>query len=251
MATVVAAFIGAILGSIGAVVIEQTLHGFRERRRRREALVHQYLFQLQDAVEALWHRVYNVRHEGGIGAMTPEYRQTTTVYALGRVLAAERVLTLEGVYPQLEELYPGLGKTLQGRRLSVGLNFPGLQQYDRIALGEAVLEQDEGGFRPSTYLAFRNRYGGSESGTADWLGQVRDVVSNLGKDTAKLNRLLIMLGEIAHQTSNVTGIPTSITEKEKEMDEAGRGFDPDDFDVVKRRLGNAARMGTDPNLSSD
>jgi hypothetical protein len=100
MATVLAALIGAFFGSIGAVAFQEWLRARRERREHREVLVHRYLFQLQDAVEALWHRVYNVRHEGGKGAMTPAYQASTTVYALGRVLAAERVLTLEGVYPQ-------------------------------------------------------------------------------------------------------------------------------------------------------
>jgi hypothetical protein len=73
--------------------------------------------------------------------MTPAYQASTTVYALGRVLAAERILTLEGVYPQLKHHYPELGETLQARRLSVELRFADFQQYDRIALAEAVLDR--------------------------------------------------------------------------------------------------------------
>lgn len=134
MSTVLAALIGAFFGSIGTAVVQEWLRSRRERDEHREALVRRYLFQLQDAVEALWHRVYNVRHEGGKGAMTASYQASTTVYALGRVLAAERILTLEGVYPQLKHHYPELGETLQARRLSVGLGFAGFQQYDRIAL---------------------------------------------------------------------------------------------------------------------
>lgn len=106
------------VGSIGTVAVEEWLRARRETRERREAFVRRYLFQLQDAVEALWYRVHNIRYEGGTGAMTPEYQQTTTVYALGRVLAVERVLTLEGVYPQLKKLHPKLGETLQDRPLS-------------------------------------------------------------------------------------------------------------------------------------
>jgi hypothetical protein len=224
MATVVAAFIGAVVGSIGAVVIEEFYRRRREdveRRealaQRREALVRRYVFQLQDAVEALWHRVYNVRHEGGEGAMSPEYRETTTVFAVGRVLAAERVLALEGVYPQLEQLFPGLGKSLQGRRLSVALSFPSLQQYDRIALAEAVLERDKDGFRPSTFLAFQTQYSGNQPGATGWLMAARSAVSRFGQDMTKMDELLDLLGDVAHQTSDATGIPTSITEKEKQL----------------------------------
>jgi hypothetical protein len=221
MATVLAAFIGAILGSVGAVLAQEVLRRRRERAERREALVRRYLFPLQDAVEALWHRVYNVRYEGGKGAMTPPYLETTTVYALGRVLAAERTLTVDGVYPQLKLFYRELGESLQDRRLSAALSFPGFQQYDRIALAEALLEWDAGGFRPITYLVFRSRYGEGEPGDASWLTSARNAVGSLGEDEARMDRLLDLLGKIAHQSVDATGMPTSIAEKEKAIASAG------------------------------
>lgn len=217
MATVLAALIGAFFGSIGTVAVQEWMHGRRERREHREALVHRYLFQLQDAVEALWHRVYNVRHEGGKGAMTPVYQASTTVYAIGRVLAAERILTLEGVYPQLKEHYPELGETLQARRLSVELGFGNFQQYDRIALAEAVLERDERGFRPSTYLAFQQQYMEGAAGEASWLERARTAVGGLGEDPGRMDGWLDLLGTIAHLTSSATGIPTSIAQKERAL----------------------------------
>jgi hypothetical protein len=215
--TVIAAFIGATLGSIGAVVVAELYRARHEQRASREALIRGYVFQLQDAVEALWHRVYNVGYEGGKGAMTPKYLQTTTAYALGRVLAAERVLALEGVYPQLNRLFPELGKSLQDRRLSVALNFPNLQQYDRIALAEAVLERNENGFWCITYLAFQAQYGQGKPESMDWLMAAQGVVDSLSTDPhkTKVDDLLELLGMIAHHTSNATGIPTSIVEKEE------------------------------------
>jgi hypothetical protein len=217
MSPVLAALIGAFIGSIGTAVVQEWLRSRREGGERREALVRRYLFQLQDAVEALWHRVYNVRHEGGKGAMTASYQASTTVYALGRVLAAERILTLEGVYPQLKHHYPDLGETLQARRLSVELGFAGFQQYDRIALAEAVLEQDERGFRPSTYLAFEQRYVEGTSGEASWLERARIAVGGLGEDPTTMDGWLDLLARIAHLTSAATGIPTSIAEKEQAL----------------------------------
>jgi hypothetical protein len=239
MATVLAAFIGAVIGSVGAVLAEEILRRRREYRERRETLVRRYLFQLQDAVEALWHRIYNVRYEAGEVAMTPPYRDTTTVYALGRVLAAERVLTLEGVYPQLEELFPGLGRSLQGRRLTVALTLPNIQQYDRIALAEAVLERDEDGYRPSTFLAFRSRYVEIESGGAGWLVETQAAVGRLGQYPAEMDAWLDLLGNIAHQTSDATGIPTSILEKERRrLEKAEKRLQ--ELEKRQRRTGSTA-----------
>jgi hypothetical protein len=149
--------------------------------------------------------------------MTPDYQASTTVYALGRVLAAERILTLEGVNPQLKDHYPELGETLQARRISVELRFANFQQYDRIALAEAVLEQDERGFRPSTYLAFQHRYVEGTSGEASWLERARTAVGGLGDDPTKMDGWLDLLGDIARLTSAATGIPTSIAEKERTL----------------------------------
>jgi hypothetical protein len=182
-------------------------------RRDGGPFVRQYLFELQDATEALWHRLYNLAYESGRSVMTDDYLEETTVYALGRVLAADRVLTLEGMYPEVAEFYRELGKTLQGRRLSVAFALPDFQQYDRIALGEAVLEREEGRFRTITYLAFASRYGGEAGGTARWLEKAKKAVRKLA-DRSLADPLLDLLGEIAEATANVTGIPTSIAEKQ-------------------------------------
>jgi hypothetical protein len=222
---IIGALSGAALQGFVSYRSEQRRQAHEEeaqRRTRYEALVRRYLFQLQDAVEALWHRVYNLRHEYGEEAMTPPYLVATTIYALGRVLAAERVLTLEGVYPRLGELHRELGETLRNDRLFLKLGFRDFQQYDRLALAEAVLERDEGGgFRPSTYLAFHSRYMDGASPEATWLERAKAAVGSLAKSKAIMDEWLALLGKIARQTSDTTGIPTSIEEKEKFL-ESGR-----------------------------
>jgi hypothetical protein len=211
--TLAAAFIGALVGSIGSILVEDVLRRRRERREQREALVRQFVFPLQDAVEALWHRLYNIGYEDGRGAMTTAYRQTTTVYALARVLAAERILSVEGFAPILrrQEFYPDLARMLTEQKPSVKLAVPGLQHYDRIALAEAVLERDEHGVRLSTYLAFRERYGQG----AEWLASAAAAVDRL--KSPKIDELLELLGEIAHEAAKATALAPSIAEKEKEL----------------------------------
>lgn len=95
---------------------------------------------------------------------------------------------------------------------------PGFQQYDRIALAEAVLERDEHGTRPSTYLAFPAQYGEGGPGSADWVSSARVAVARLtGSEIDKIDELLDLLGPIAHQTAAATGLDTSIIEKESEL----------------------------------
>jgi hypothetical protein len=212
--TVVAAFVGALVGSIGSVLVEELLRRRRVDRQQREALVRRYLFPLQDAAETLWHRLYNIGHQGGRGAMSKEYLRTSTVYALGRVFAAERALGEDGIYPILQEVFPTLAEKLE-KRLIVGLSLGGLQLYDRIALGEAVLERDDQGSRPGTYLAFRNRFGEGATEDREWLARAAEAVNKLPPES--INRDLALLGTIVHLAADITKLPPSITEKETEL----------------------------------
>jgi hypothetical protein len=63
-ATVLAALIGAVIGSLGAVLVEAHLKRRAEETARRQILVRRYLFQLQDAAESLWFRLYNLNFPG-------------------------------------------------------------------------------------------------------------------------------------------------------------------------------------------
>lgn len=89
---------------IGAVVIEKSLDRRREDLQARKALVRRYIFQLQDAIEDLHYRLNNLWNRGGHNVMKnyqcfdgDEYFEITTLYALARVLAVERIMFLEGV----------------------------------------------------------------------------------------------------------------------------------------------------------
>ncbi len=147
--TIVAALIGAVLGSGGAVLIQYLLTSRSEKIHRREILVQRYLFQLQDALEMLWYRLDNLANRGARSVMSDEYFEKTTLYVLGRVLAIERIFMLEAVYPQLEAIYRGLGKCLKQNRFDIKLiDYLKKQkyefyQYDRFLLAEAVSSMRE------------------------------------------------------------------------------------------------------------
>jgi hypothetical protein len=76
-----------------------------------------------------------------------------------------------------------------------------------------VLERDEHGTRPSTYLAFRNRYGEGGAGSAEWLTSAAQAVGELR--AWKIDELLDLLGLIAHRAASATGLVPSIVTKER------------------------------------
>jgi hypothetical protein len=208
LASLLAALIGAAAGSIGAVITSDWRKRKAETSERREAFVQRYLFQLQDAAETLWYRLDNVSRRGGRLVMDDAYFETTTLYALGRVLAIERLLALEGAYPQLERLYPGLGDFVMKHRIHYELSGTGFYQYDRIALAEAVVERETDRFRTSTYLEFRRRYESTESQEKEWLKPARDAVQSLTEQ--KTERLKVELRTVALRISHETGTPSGL-----------------------------------------
>jgi hypothetical protein len=207
LASLIAALIGASVGSIGAVIASDWRKRKAEIRERREALVQRYLYQLQDSAVSLWYRMDNLHRRRGRDVMDDQYFRTTTLYSLGRVLAIERLLALEGVYPQLVTLYPELGSFLSDHRLDRALP-DSFYQYDRLALAEAVMEREGDRSRASTYLEFRRRYESEESGEGKWLAPAREAIEGLGKETT--SNLLDELSTVARRLSTETRIPSGL-----------------------------------------
>ena len=211
MASLIAALIGAGVGSIGAVLVGDTRKRNAELAERREALVQRYLFQLQDSAESLWYRLKNLAYDHGRLVMEDQYFETTTLYALGRALAVERLLALDGVYPQLETLYPGLGTFLVENQVDRALG-EGFYKYDRLVLAEAVMQRDGDGFRVSTYIEFRSRYENESHQEREWLAPARMAIQSLTPESTKLLR--DRLGRIAVRLSEETSVPTSLPQSD-------------------------------------
>lgn len=210
VSTIIAALIGSIIGSVGAVLADHWLTGRSEKFHKREILIQRYLFQLQDALEMLWFRFHNLFFSGGRSVMTNDYYEITTLYALGRVLALERIFALEAVYPQLDSIYPGLGKLLKEREYRIELQLPyrHLYQYDRVALAEAVIVHEGETFRPSTFLEFRKQYEAENSQEKLWLAPASKAIQTLPHE--KMERLLDTIHKKSAIIAEKTGISTSI-----------------------------------------
>jgi len=208
--TIVAALIGSVIGSVGAVLADHWMTGRSEKFHKREMLVQRYLFQLQDALELLWFRLRNLAYFGGKFVMSDEYYVITTLYALGRVLALERIFALEAVYPQLDAIYPGLGKLLKERDYRIERQLPGslFFQYNRISLAESVIVHEGDVFRTSTFLEFRRRYEAENSQEKQWLTPATDAIRSLSQD--QMDHILETISKKAFKIAEKTSIDTSI-----------------------------------------
>ena len=219
--TIIAALIGAGVGSIGAEYLKDYFRRKAEQRneqlqheaeiqRVQKKLVQQYLLQLQDAIESLWYRLDNVKNRGGRAVMKDRYFEVSTLYALGRVLAYERILILDGIYPQLEDVNQALGNFLKTRLQNIDsqLSKGEFQRYNRLALAEAVMEREEGRLRTSTYMDFRHHYEGTNSLVEVSLEPAKRFIAALkGPEVAGL---LDELRRTAERLGSVTRIPTTI-----------------------------------------
>jgi len=216
LATVVAALIGAALGSIGAVVVQGWIEQNRDSRRLKEALVERHLLALQEAVESLWFRLDNVANQGGRGIMNrndPTYWEITSVYALGRALGAERLLGLEGVFPRVATAWPELGGVLTENRIDRRVKDvfgDALFHYEIVLLAEGVLlkNQDGANMRLMTYSEFRRTFHDESSGLRESVAPAIDALESM--DREQNEQIRDCLSGIATELSKVTEVPRTI-----------------------------------------
>lgn len=203
-------------------------------RERRDALLQRYLAQLQDACDSLWFRLKNLAYERADLATDPDYLVTTTMYTLGRTLGIERMLSLEGLYPEIWSRFPGLRDILVPRVIDSAVHATtsnartakgrSLQQYDRIALAEASVERDGGGLRQSTFIDFRRRVDVHSEETEWWI-PARESVSALLNSGDAVAPLLKALKAASIALSGVTTIKSQVAnERDPSTEETRTGL---------------------------
>lgn len=207
MATLLGALIGALIGSIGAVFAEFWLSGRAKDKLARKQLAQKYLYQLQDAAESFWYRIDNlaVFHRE---LRDDSYFELTTLYVLGRVLACERILGLDGIYPLLNDTYPKLSDVLRNR-IDRTMKKLGLMQYDRITLAESLIESEGGQFRLYNYLEFRRKYEAEDTQEWEWLEPARSAIRSLSIEDVRQS-VSELLYKVANEISREIGVKTSL-----------------------------------------
>jgi len=175
-----------------------------------ESLAQEHLYPLQDAIESLLHRVDNLSRRAGKNAMGQEYFEITTAFAVGRVLACERRLSLHGIYPIVDGLYPRLGKQLRENRFAFDL-LAGTLFYDRVALSDVLTAWVGDRTRLVTFEEFRCRWR-KDFELTTWIRPLVDAATRLGDSDAdhKLRRLHDLGSAIASELRLPFRPPTTV-----------------------------------------
>lgn len=213
MEVVIGAFVGAIFGSLGAIILQSWLQDRREKYDRRQQLVARYLLQLQDACESLYYRLENVGNRSGRSQMSDvtgsdEYYVTSTLYALGRVLALKRILLLDGVYARLED-YQGYRDCLRKHldEFEKQIDSSSFFRYYRLILAELLIKQSTGHLRPATYLEFREHYD-NDSSVRSAIYPAMEFVNDL--DSEQIGNLRGKLKTLTQELGEKTRLPSEI-----------------------------------------
>ncbi|MCK2047136.1 hypothetical protein, partial [Chromohalobacter moromii] len=140
MSQIIAAITGAIIGSLITVIFEHHLKKKEEEREKRETLIKSHLYQLQEALESMCYRIDNLRNRDGRHVMSENYFVNSGLYTLGSSIAAEHLLTQNGVIPKIKRLFPALGNRLKEKPVSKSLTNMGFHKLDRQYLAECVID---------------------------------------------------------------------------------------------------------------
>jgi len=124
------------------------------------------------------------------------------------VIAYERILLLDGVYPQLKQIDHDLSIYLKEEMQEIGNLMSGFHKYDQLALAEAVMEVVDGYSRAATYLEFKRRYDEDASLGGKTLLPAKEFLATFAGH--QLDSLLKTLAKTAKKIAKKTEIPTTV-----------------------------------------
>lgn len=183
----IAAFGGTILGAF----LQNWLFRRREKFKEDKQTVQTHLAQLQYSAESLWYRLHNLSSAGGKSLMTQEYYVTSTLYALGRLLAQKLIFESEGAYVKTERISPGLGNKIRSELGNVDAALNNINyrytphkrffRFERQLLAESVVSRTDNNSVTLTYLEFKWNYDTNFHGLKDYLNESMEFVTSLNE----------------------------------------------------------------------
>src|SRR4051812_38614378 len=117
IAIILPALIGAISGSLGGNLMTDWLKKKGEKEKLRKEIIDKYLIQFQYCIHSFVNRLYNIKERSAEQYMmrikgNQDYYVLTTLYSLGSILSYHRILLFEGIYSQINYIYPTFGSFL-------------------------------------------------------------------------------------------------------------------------------------------
>ena len=141
------------------------------------------------------------------------------MYSLGSILAYHRILLFEGIYSQINFIYPNFGSNLISKLDEFGTKLDNLRifnpetkikitffKYDRMLLGDALTERDNNTSKLCSYLKFKSLYENDEK-IRNSLEPARLFVENLPLST-ELDKIKEGLDDLLVELEAKTGIKT-------------------------------------------
>ena len=178
--------VGSLLTSIVAITAALTgaLAGklwdaSSKRRDERQLLIGKYISQLQYSADLLNSRLINIFEANGRSVMSELYYDFTMLYSFACPIALERIMTLDGIYPQIRRHDEALSEFLDNHRLDVRMKGFGFHRYDRVALAECAMVRESDVYRLATYFEFRERYEAARKNNDEWLSSALQFVRSL------------------------------------------------------------------------
>jgi hypothetical protein len=216
-----------VLGLVSAgagVLITKLWELQSEKRRERQEIVAKYLSQLQDAVDTLWSRMEGIRNSPSSYDFEGTYFQDTNVYAMGRVLAIERVIAERGLYSIIHTHDKKLSEFLQRRRLSRLLSGNKCHRFERITLAEILIEHKDGVSAIMGPDRFREICKQRKEIGAPLPASIWKLMPNLIEHKEKLDKLLSKLQELSIHLETITHVESVIHSREREDNEFQGGL---------------------------
>jgi hypothetical protein len=229
LVSLIGALIGATGGSIGGNFFTDWLSRKAEKQKLSKYITDKFLTQLQYLLESLYFRFQNMKDRGGSRYMklikgNEDYYITSSLYALGSVLAYHRLLLFEGIYPQIESLAPTVGSELLNKLDEFGMSLDNIKvtlpdsdktikffRYDRVLLGDILTNEESSVRQTYSYARFRERYEKEEFIKKN-LQPARDFVEAL-QYSDDLSSLMEQIKEILTNLEPLTKVPVRIKEK--------------------------------------
>jgi len=145
-----------------------------------------------------------------------DYYLISTLYALGSVLTYHRIMIFEGIYSIIEDMYPTFGTSLIRKFENLGRDLDAITietpnssemvsffRYERMALGDAITENQEGHLKISSYLNFKIKYK-TDHQMKKALEPARIFVEKLPNAPSDLDSLKMILKQILDQLKSKT-----------------------------------------------
>lgn len=188
IATIIAALLGGVIGSLGAQWLGERYRQNQMIEATRRDVAVRHLVQLQDSLESLWFRIDNLAFRGGKRVMEAGYYEISSIYVIGYALAQKRLLTVEGAYAKMDVFEDGLSRALENDLESLeralgdeGSTSVSFYRYQRRALADFLLTWD-GAWRVLSYTEFAEA--AKRDDAAGAIEPARSFLSRLTEDQA-------------------------------------------------------------------